>query len=94
MAVVLIISILVGIATASYIVSTSMAKETTCKANIRTINEELLHYFATKGNYPAALDDLVPGYIRDAGSLRCPNSDQPYDYDPVKGEVSCPTCPP
>jgi competence protein ComGC len=94
MAVILIIAILVGIAMASYIFSTNAAKETTCKANLRIISEMVVKYHADTGNWPPNLDVLVPDYIRDAKSLRCPDSGQPYNYDPVTGQASCPTCPP
>jgi competence protein ComGC len=94
MAVILIISILVGIAAASYVFSTHAAKETTCRADVRILNEMVVKYYYDHGDWPDNLDDLVPDYIRDSKSLNCPDSGQPYNYDNSTGQVTCSTCPP
>ena len=42
-----------------------------CQANLRTLDTAAQTYFASTGNWPRRLNDLVPGYVR-AQSLQCP----------------------
>ncbi len=42
-----------------------------CRANMRTLDTAAQTYFASTGNWPRSLNDLVPGYVR-AQSLQCP----------------------
>jgi len=91
----LVISILVGIAVASYFFSTGKAGETACKSNLRTIRDAIIVYqSANSGQNPPDLDSLVPDYIKDDKGLFCPVTDEKYDYDPATGDVSCPHCEP
>jgi competence protein ComGC len=94
MAVLVVISILVSIVLGSYIFSTRKARETTCSANVRIVNEMATKYFYDTGGWPDTLDDLIPNYIRDSKSFVCPDSGQPYNYDNSTGAVTCPSCPP
>ncbi len=89
MIVVGIIGILVGIALASYEVSTSLSRKAVCRANLKIIREQLLNYYADHEGYPAELGELVPEYIENAKGLRCPASGDLYGYDPETGEVWC-----
>ena len=90
MIVVLIIGILVSIAVVSYSVSISTSKKTACRANLKVIRDQLTSYYAGHGAYPPTLQDLVPDYVESGSSLRCPESGEAYEYDPVNGNVSCP----
>lgn len=44
---------------------------TACQANLRTLETAAQTYFASTGNWPHSLNDLVPGYVR-VQSLQCP----------------------
>ncbi len=91
----LVISILVGIAVASYFFSTGKAGETACKSNLRTIRGAITTYqAANSGEYPPDLDSLVPDYIKDDKGLTCPVTGEKYEYDNITGEVRCPNCEP
>jgi prepilin-type N-terminal cleavage/methylation domain-containing protein len=92
--VVLIMSILVGIALASFAFSTAKAKSTTCKANLRTIKTVLETYKSEAGKYPDDLDDLVPDYIRTDTGIKCPETGLTYEYYNGTGEIHCPKCEP
>jgi prepilin-type N-terminal cleavage/methylation domain-containing protein len=94
MIVVLIMSILVGIALASFAFSTAKAKSTTCKANLRTIKTILDTYKSEAGKYPDDLDDIVPDYIQTDTGIKCPETGLAYEYDNGTGEVHCPKCEP
>ncbi len=89
MIVVGIIGILVGIAVASYEISTSMSRKAACRANLKIIREQLLNYYTDHDGYPAELSALVPSYIENAKGIRCPASGDEYAYDPETGEVWC-----
>ena len=95
MVVVIIIGILTAIAVMSYGFSTNRAKETACKANLRTIRSALEIYKSQNDSqYPPDLDALVPDYIKDSNDVICPATGQPYTYDSATGTVSCPNCEP
>ena len=90
MIVVLIIAVLIGIAVVSFTVSISASKKAACRANLKIIHDELVVYYTVHGDDPATLNDLIPDYIENGDSLRCPESGEDYIFDPVTGEVSCP----
>ncbi|NPV58184.1 MAG: prepilin-type N-terminal cleavage/methylation domain-containing protein [Actinobacteria bacterium] len=84
-----IIGILVGIAVASYEVSTSLSRKAVCRGNLKIIREQLLCYYSYHEGYPDDLDELVPDFIENAKGLKCPESGEEYAYDPATGEVWC-----
>ncbi len=88
--VLLVISILVGIAAVSYSFSVSRVRSTACRGNLKVIREALEAYYAKEGHYPSSLEDLVPGYIGEGFRFTCPNSNQVYEYNPTEGKVHCP----
>lgn len=90
LAVLLIISILVGMATVSYSFSVSRARSTACRGNLKVIRGALEAYYAKEGHYPPSLEDLVPEYIGEGFKFTCPASSNSYEYDPVSGKVRCP----
>ncbi|RJP31565.1 MAG: type II secretion system protein [Actinobacteria bacterium] len=90
MVVVGIIGILVSIAVISFAFSVSASKKTACRANLKTIRDQIVVYYSRYHAYPPSLQDLVPEYIEKDSSLNCPDSGEAYDYDPGTGEVSCP----
>jgi len=90
MMVVAIIGVLVGIAVASFAISVSASKKTVCKANLRTIEEQIVVYHAQHDVNPPTLQDLVPDLIDDEDSLHCPESGDAYLYDSTTGDASCP----
>ena len=92
--VVLIMSILVGIALASFAFSTAKAKTTVCKANLHTIKTALETYKSQAMKFPDKLEDLVPDYIKTETGIRCPETGLVYEYDNGTGEVHCPNCEP
>lgn len=96
MAVIIIIGILTAIALMSYGFSTDKTRETSCKANLRTIRTAIEVYKSQNGTYPNSLNQLVPDFIRDHNDLICPATGQNYNssYDKDTGEISCPECEP
>jgi prepilin-type N-terminal cleavage/methylation domain-containing protein len=89
MVVLLILGILVGLVTASFVFSLSASKETACKANLKIIREAVSRYYAQHEDFPATLQDLIPDYIDSETGTFCPESGETYDYDPATGEVHC-----
>jgi competence protein ComGC len=85
-----IIGVLVGIAVASFAVSVNVSKKTACKANLKTIEEQVVVYHIDNDVYPPTLQDLVPDYIENEDSLYCPESGDAYLYDRATGDASCP----
>ena len=90
MVVLLILGILVGIATASFIFSVTASKETACKSNLKIVRGAVSRYYSANDEYPASLNDLVPDFIENEAGLICPESGETYQYDSVTGEVRCP----
>lgn len=86
----LIISILLGIAIASFSFSVSSSKQTACRANLRILREAITVYETRNGHKPATLYELVPDYIDRGFAFRCPYSLEEYSYDADSGRVSCP----
>ncbi|MDY6795329.1 MAG: prepilin-type N-terminal cleavage/methylation domain-containing protein [Actinomycetota bacterium] len=94
MVVLLIIGVLLGIAIPSFLFSMRSSKEAACKSNLKIIRTSLEEYHMDNKDYPDKLEDLVPGYLESETGTSCPETGQPYDYDPDTGEVKCPyhTC--
>lgn len=89
--VVLVISILLGLAYASFHFSISSSRDAACKANLKILRGAVdLYNMENHHQYPSSLHDLIPGYVDGDGGMSCPNSGEEYDYDPVTGEVTCP----
>ncbi|RJQ54420.1 MAG: type II secretion system protein [Actinobacteria bacterium] len=73
MIVVLIIGILVAIAIPVFQSVQNNARRRTCQANLRTLNGAIQSYAGdNEGNYPTALGDLDPNYVRVVPS--CPGN--------------------
>jgi prepilin-type N-terminal cleavage/methylation domain-containing protein len=90
MVVLLILGILVGIVTMSFLFSLGVSKNTACKANLKIIREAINRYFVAFHDYPPNLQALVPDYIDSEMGMDCPESGESYQYDPLTGEVTCP----
>lgn len=86
----LVISILVGIAVASFTFSVSSSKQTACRANLKIMREAIAVYETENGHKPATLYELVPDHIDYGFAFRCPYSLEEYSYDADSGRVSCP----
>ena len=88
----LILGILVGIVVMTMSISRRKAKESACKANLRTLIDGLILYKSTHdGAYPDDLEDLAPDYIKGSFDWICPegNTDYRLTYDSITGEVHC-----
>jgi len=62
------------------------SKQTACMTNLRQIRQMIEYQKAESGQPPATLQDLRLG---SAGN--CPQTGQPYQYDPTTGSVRCAT---
>lgn len=96
MVVILIIGILVAIAVPVYNKTQERAKETACKANLRTIDGAIVQY-ATEHNSielseinteseSNGISDLLGEYLKDASDIKCPGGGT---YSIVKGTAYC-----
>jgi len=88
----LILGILVGIVVMTMTISRRKAKESACKANLRTLIDGIILYKSTHdGAYPANLENLAPDYIKGSFDWMCPSGIFDYRalYNPVTGEVKC-----
>lgn len=56
-----------------------------CVENLRQVRQALMMWEQQNEGYPGSISDLRLG---DA-STKCPNTDQPYSYDPATGKVKC-----
>jgi prepilin-type N-terminal cleavage/methylation domain-containing protein len=96
LAVILIIGILVSIATLSFIFSVTQAKETACKADLKTLKGALDTYLATYNFYPSNLKDLYPDFIHNSNEFLCPVTRNTYIYmtnaDRTSYTITCPDC--
>jgi len=90
MMVILIIGILVGIAVLSFAYTLGASKEAACKANLKILRGQVNFYYDKNRAYPASLLDLVPNYVEANNGLNCPQTGDPYIYDPDTGRISCP----
>lgn len=91
MVVLVIIGILVAIAVPVYNKTQDSAKETACKANLRTLDGAIAQYKVDhNGTAPAGLDALKPDYIKEVP--KCPGKGNvgATDYTYSNGEVTCP----
>ncbi|MDD5748665.1 MAG: prepilin-type N-terminal cleavage/methylation domain-containing protein [Actinomycetota bacterium] len=95
----LILGILAGIVVATMSASRSKTQEAACKSNLRNISSAICEYQAAhNGDYPPNLDVLTTeGYIKSSFKWTCPSgpldgqsTDYRDNYDPAKGETSCP----
>jgi len=68
------------------------ARGTECLAQLQQIRQALQMAQTTEGQNPSRLSQLS-SYGVTAQMLRCPQSGQPYQYDPASGQVRCPTHP-
>lgn len=68
------------------------ARGTECLAQLQQIRQALQMAQTTEGQNPSSLSQLS-SYGVTAQMLRCPQSGQPYQYDPASGQVRCPTHP-
>ncbi len=96
----LILGVLVGIVVMTMTISARKARESACKANLRTLTDALILYRATHdGQYPplvvgseetTGLYLLTPYYIKGAFDWICPSGDDDYrvNYD-GDGDVWC-----
>ena len=57
-----------------------------CPENLKFIRSMLMDYETEGRPFPAQLRDGGPGSV-----TRCPQTDQPYSYDPQTGSVRCTT---
>jgi general secretion pathway protein G len=62
--VVAIIGILAAIAVPNLMLLPRRAKESVLKTNLREMRDKIEQYYADKGHYPTALEDLTPKYLR------------------------------
>jgi prepilin-type N-terminal cleavage/methylation domain-containing protein len=91
MVVVLILSVLVMIAFATYDVADGRARQAECLSNQRICEDAVLTYrVANDGAMPATLDVVEP-YIRGNGGQSVCTEDAALElaYDPVTGQVTC-----
>lgn len=58
-----IISALVGLAMPYYQDYLGQSKNSIMRANLHTLKKSLMEYKADKGEFPAALSDMVPKYL-------------------------------
>jgi len=65
------------------------AESVDCMNNLAQIRSAVTMYRAENEQYPASLNALAQ-YMK-GGSVACPVSRQPYNYDPSDGRVSCAT---
>lgn len=89
----LILSILVTIVVMTMTISRRKAKQSACKANLRTLLDSIMLYkSANDGEAPADLEDLAPDYIKSSFDWMCPSGNHDYrdNYDPATGTVTCP----
>jgi general secretion pathway protein G len=59
-----LIGILAAIAIPAVVQYPIRAKEAVLRTNLRTLRDALEQFYGDKGHYPAALDELVPKYVK------------------------------
>jgi prepilin-type N-terminal cleavage/methylation domain-containing protein len=91
MAVVLILSILIAIAVASYSLTNERARRVACQENLRSLNTAVLLYEGQTGHRPADIGDLAP-YTTKSNYTTCPGGPT-YSYDATATLVRCPIHP-
>ncbi len=90
--VVLIMTILLGIAIATFVTSTGAANAAACRGNQDALNQAVT-IAASTGEPADELADLEP-YIKNFDNkIVCPEDGTPLEFDAVTGTVSCPNHP-
>jgi len=84
-----IIGLLLSISLPRYFGAIERSKETVLKENLRVTRAQIDRFFADKGRYPAALDELVVDkYLRSVPVDPITESDQTWIPVPAEGEES------
>lgn len=65
-------------------------KAVQCLAQVRRVEMAIKTYQAVTGNYPSTLDELETLSPED---FYCPVTNNPYEYNPRTGTVTCPDHP-
>ncbi|MDO8848443.1 MAG: prepilin-type N-terminal cleavage/methylation domain-containing protein [Coriobacteriia bacterium] len=87
--VVLIMSILLGIAIATFVASTGAANAAACRSNQDALNQAVT-IAASTGEPADELADLEP-YIKNFDDkTTCPEDRTPLEFDAITGIISCP----
>ncbi|MDH4179594.1 MAG: hypothetical protein OEV33_03715, partial [Armatimonadota bacterium] len=60
------------------------AQDVVCRNNLAQLRAAIGIQAGTSGVNPPSLDSLHAGV-----DLACPGGDEPYEYDPATGRVSC-----
>lgn len=60
------------------------AQGAVCRNNLSQLRAGISTYVATAGSYPPSLEAARAGV-----ATVCPLGDEPYDYDPITGQVRC-----
>jgi general secretion pathway protein G len=89
--VVAIIVVLAGVATMSLLPALEKSKQDTAYANMKTLGDACVSYYANNGSFPPDLNSLIqpqpnggPPVIADPGAIISPWGQQvPYHYDPT-----------
>lgn len=61
-----------------------MAQDVLCENNLRQLRYELSIYQSSAGTNPPSLASLETQVV-----LECPIGGEPYEYDPLSGQVHC-----
>jgi len=61
-----------------------MAQDVLCENNLRQLRYELSIYQSSAGTNPPSLASLETQVV-----LNCPIGGEPYEYDPLSGQVHC-----
>ncbi len=87
MIVVLIISILVGMAIFTFR-NTATVELRTCQANLRILDGAIVQYYLYEKDYPDSIDKLIPKYIKTRP--KCPtDKTKNYEYDSENHNATC-----
>ena len=79
--VVAIIAILAAILIPNFLRARAQSQLSASKGNLKNLATSLESYFVDRGNYPAAIGDLAPTYLRAIPNDPC--SSTPYIYTPL-----------
>jgi len=92
--VMLMISILLTVAIATYAATTNSANAAACRQNQKVFNDAAMISQATAGaDVPTALEDLRP-YVENFDTIvKCPEDGTPLLFNASLGRVSCPNHP-
>ncbi len=84
--VVAIIAILAAILIPNFLRARAQSQISASKGNMKNLATALESYFVDKGNYPGAVGDLAPDYLRAVPNDPCTNT--AYTYTPTGTPVS------